>query len=310
LLAAAERATKGALKVKPAERVVLVTDKQKIPIAEAFIHWFHHVRAETTTYLMLESIRPIQKMTRQLRFMVEESDLTLYMLEDRAEEKTFRRELVEAARVNGRVCVMAGITEDMMERLVNLNYGDLQALGKKLVEVMSGARAVQVTNDLGTDVSFSVFGRRWVSDNGDIGHRRSIGTLPAGECYTAPDEQSFNGEIHFSVIDDMSGKGMVRLEKGKVVEHKGKGITRIMERIGRDTSGKTIGEIGIGTNKNARPGSRLLESEKASGSVHFALGDAYGLGPNQSKHHYDMLVEKATVIADGQLILKDGEFQI
>jgi len=310
LLAAAERATKGALRVKPAERIVLVTDKQKTSIAEAFIHWFHHIRAETTTYLMLESIRPIEKLTRQLRAMVEEADLTLYMLEDRAEEKEFRRELVTSALVNGRVCMMPGITEDMMERLVNLNYGDLQILGRKVVELMSGAREVRVTNEHGTDVRFSVFGRRWLNEDGDIGHKGSHGNLPAGECFTSPVEPSFHGEIHFSIIDDQVGKGMARFEKGKVVEYKGKGITRIMDLIGRDTSGKTIGEIGIGTNKNARVGSKLLESEKACGTVHFALGDSYGLGPNQSKHHYDMLVEKATVIADGQVILKDGGFQI
>ena len=45
----------------------------------------------------------------------------------------FRRELVEAALVKGRVCMMPGITVDMMSRLVNLNYAALQDLGQKIV---------------------------------------------------------------------------------------------------------------------------------------------------------------------------------
>lgn len=310
LMAAAERATKGAFRVKPAERVLLVTDKQKLPIAEAFAHWFHHVRADTTTYLMVDTLRPIVHIPVGLRRLAEESDLTVYVLDSRSEEMQFRRELVEAALVKGRVCMMPGITTDMMSRLVNLNYAALQDLGQKIVVRMSGAREVRVTNELGTDVTFSVFGRRWLNDSGDIAQRGLHGNLPAGECFTAPVEETFKGVVHFSLIDEKAGKGMARFEKGRLVEYKGRGISAIVDLIGRDPGGKVIGEIGIGTNRNAQLGRNLLESEKAYGAIHFGLGDSHGLGSNRSKHHYDMLVEKATVVADGEVVLENGEFKV
>ncbi len=309
LLIAAERAAKGALKVKPAEQVVLVTDSQKLRIAEALAFWFNHIRAETTTYLLIDPLRPMKKLTGLLKSMVGQADLTVCLLETQPDEKSFRRDLVDAALVRGRICMMPGITVSVMERLVNLNYGQLRELGKSLVERLSGAREVRVTNPLGTDVTFSVFGRRWLNDNGDISQRGLQGNLPAGECFTSPVEETFKGVIQFSLVDSRVGKGMVRFKKGRVVDHKGKSISDILDHIGRDAGGRVIGEVGIGTNMNARICNNLLEAEKAFGSVHFAIGDSAGLGPNKSKHHYDMLVEKATVVADGQVILKDGEFQ-
>ena len=40
-----------------------------------------------------------------------------------------------------------------------------------------------------------------------------------------------------------------------------------------------------------------IEAEKAFGTVHFAIGDSYGIGKNKSKHHYDALVDKVTIRA-------------
>ena len=77
----------------------------------------------------------------------------------------------------------------------------------------------------------------------------------------------------------------------------------------KDT-GRLIGEFGIGTNPNARICPNMLEAEKAFGTVHFAIGDSYGLGTNVSPHHYDALVERVTIEVNGQTIAREGEFLI
>lgn len=71
-----------------------------------------------------------------------------------------------------------------------------------------------------------------------------------------------------------------------------------------------IGEFGIGTNRGARVVPNMLEAEKAFGTAHFAVGDSYGLGKNSSRHHYDALVNKVTISANGKIILKKGRFLI
>jgi leucyl aminopeptidase (aminopeptidase T) len=99
-------------------------------------------------------------------------------------------------------------------------------------------------------------------------------------------------------------------EAGRVVKHTGRGIAAVMKNIGSDATGTVIGEFGIGTNRGARICKNMLEAEKAFSTVHFAIGDSYGLGKNRSRHHYDALVEKVTVVADGKPLMKNGKFVI
>lgn len=52
---AAERAIKQSLKLRRGESFLLVTDEEKLEIAEALACWAKKVGAETTTYLMTET---------------------------------------------------------------------------------------------------------------------------------------------------------------------------------------------------------------------------------------------------------------
>jgi leucyl aminopeptidase (aminopeptidase T) len=230
------------------------------------------------------------------------------MLDSRIEEKGFRAAMVKYGGRHGRICMMPGITVDMMERLVNIDFKSMGRLTEKVIRRMKDAREVRVTNPYGTDLTFSVKGRRWLNDNGDIGKKGSHGNLPAGECYACPVERTFNGQVVFSLIDDKIGRGTMVFEKGRVVKHVGRGIAAVMENIGNDASGRVIGELGIGTNRGARICKNMLEAEKAFSTDHFAIGDSYGLGRNRSRHHYDALVEKVTLIADGRPVIQKGKF--
>ena len=258
----------------------------------------------------IETLRPIERPTAIFQRMIRMADVTIYMLDARIEEKGFRAAMVRAGGRYGRICMMPGITADMMARLVNIDFRTMDRLGRKVIRAMRDAGKVQVTNPHGTDLTFSVKGRRWLNDNGDISRKGSHGNLPAGECYTCPVERTFNGTLVFSLIDDKVGRGAVVFERGRVVQHAGAGIAAIMRNIGDDPSALVIGEFGIGTNRGARICRNMLEAEKAFSTVHFAIGDSYGLGRNRSRHHYDALVEKVTLIADGRTIIRAGKFVI
>ena len=68
LYQAAEKAITQSLKLKPDENFLLVTDQQKLEIAEALAFYAKKAGAETTTYLMTETLRPITGPTRLLSF--------------------------------------------------------------------------------------------------------------------------------------------------------------------------------------------------------------------------------------------------
>jgi leucyl aminopeptidase (aminopeptidase T) len=308
LMSAAKRAVVQSLKMKKGEKLLLVTDRQKMKIAEALAHWAKTSGAEVTTYLMTETVRPIDAPTSMFKEMIAQADVTMYMLEARVEEKPFRGYMVANGAKRGRICMMPGITVDMMERLVNIDFADMDRLTKKVIRTLQTHPDVRVTNAFGTDISFSVKGRKWDNDNGDIGTKGKHGNLPAGECYTCPVEGTFTGRVVFSLIDDKIGRGEMIFKKGKLVSFKGKGIAEIVKGIGSDPTGRIIGEFGIGTNRGAKICKNMLEAEKAFGTVHFAIGDSYGLGTNKSTFHFDALVAKATLVAGTKTIIRNGVF--
>ena len=310
LYAAADRAVNQALRIKPGEKYLLVTDRQKMEIAEALAYYAKKAGAETTTYLMTETLRPIEAPTRQFQELIRGASVTTYLLEGRFAEKPFRGFMVANGAKFGRICMMPGITRDMMERLVAIDFSEMAAFTKKVMRAMKDADDVVIENAAGTKISFSVKGRRWDADIGDISKKGVHGNLPAGECFTAPVEETFTGKIAIGLIDDKLGRGEMVFKRGKLVGHKGAGIAEVIETVGADPTARIVGEFGIGTNKGARLCPNMLEAEKAFGTVHFAIGDSYGIGKNKSKYHFDALVDKVTIKAKGKTIARNGQFLI
>ncbi|MCJ7680292.1 MAG: aminopeptidase [Candidatus Aminicenantes bacterium] len=310
LYESAERAVKQSLALKKGEQFLLVTDKQKLSIAEAMAHWAAETGAVTTTYLMTETLRPIQAPTQMFIDMIRSADVVTYMLDARIEEKPFRGFMVREGTKESRICMMPGITEDMMERLVNIDFSEMAAFTQQVIETINDAEHVVIENPDGTYLECSVKGRRWKADIGDISRKGSHGNLPAGECFTAPVEESFNGKLIISLIDDKMGRGEMIFKNGRLVDYSGEGVESIIRNIGDDETGLIVGEFGIGTNPGARICPNMLEAEKAFGTAHFAIGDSYGLGLNSSSHHYDALVDGITIRADGRAIAENGRFLI
>ncbi|HDT14352.1 MAG TPA: hypothetical protein ENO03_08365 [Candidatus Aminicenantes bacterium] len=305
---AAGRAVNQALRLKRGEKFLLVTDKPKMDIAEALAHHAKKAGAEVTTYLMTETLRPITGPTRQFQELIRGASATAYLLEGRFAEKPFRGFMVAEGAKHGRVCMMPGITRDMMERLVAIDFSALARFTRRVVRAVKDAGEVVVENAAGTRIAFSVKGRTWHEDVGDISRKGSHGNLPAGEAYTAPVEATFTGTIAIGLIDDKLGRGTMTFEAGRLVGFSGEGVADVVKTVGDDPTARVIGEFGIGTNKGARICGNMLEAEKAFGTVHFAIGDSYGLGRNKSRFHFDALVDKATVTVEGRTIAKNGRF--
>ncbi len=310
LYQAADKAVNQSLKIRSADKFLLVTDEPKLEIANALAYWARRAGAEVTTYLMTETLRPITAPTSLFQEMAKRATVIAYVLDGRIQEKPFRSYMVGMGmKPTRRICMMPGLTREMMERLVNIDFHRLNRFTRKVMAALNNADVV-IENSLGTRIAFSVKGRKWHNDNGDISRKGLSGNLPAGECYTAPVEETFTGKIIIGLIDDKLGRGVMEFKKGKLVKYSGAGVTEIVKVIGSDPTGKIIGEFGVGTNPGAKVCPNMLEAEKAFGTVHFAIGDSYGVGRNKSKFHFDALVEKVTIRAKGRVIARNGKFLI
>jgi leucyl aminopeptidase (aminopeptidase T) len=208
-----------------------------------------------------------------------------------------------------RIATMPGLTMDMLIKGGLLaDYEKIARNIRRFGKRLQKGKEVHVTSADGTDIIFSIQGRRWILDDNGLCHKRgSITNLPAGKIFIAPQEGTANGKI---VID---GAFMGTSEKEVVVEVKNgmaeqitgsKDASSLMER-GR--CARTICEFGIGMNPKSKVIGNILEDQKALGTVHFGFGDNSTFGGEvKCDIHVDGMVLKPDVTIDGKEIIKKG----
>lgn len=79
-----------------------------------------------------------------------------------------------------------GITWDMFERTVNIDYALLRENCERLGKYFENAISAHVTSPAGTDVTVPIYGRKLQYDNGDFSKPGSGGNIPAGEVFISP----------------------------------------------------------------------------------------------------------------------------
>jgi aminopeptidase len=166
----------------------------------------------------------------------------------------------------------------------------------------------------GTDVRLGIAERRFIPADG----KRN---MPDGEFFTAPVEDSVEGEASFDLPAMIGGREVagvrLRFESGKVVDASAtRGEEYLLTLLETDDGARRLGELGIGANYGITRGTRdVLLDEKIGGTVHMALGAAYPEcgGTNRSAVHTDLvcdLRQGGRIEVDGRPFQEDGRFLI
>jgi len=204
---------------------------------------------------------------------------------------------------------------------MDIDYNKLYRFNERLIKKLKGTNKIRIVGKK-TDLEFSVKNREFINACGVVTKKGEIGylNLPDGEVFTAPVEDSANGEIYFDLPCMWHyGKQVegvwFKFRRGKVVEYKIKKGLKNFEDVLKNASGKktTIAELGIGTNPHAKPtGGMTIVDEKLMGTIHIAIGTnkLFG-GKNESTMHWDFfktMGKGSRLYADGKVIMKDGKF--
>ena len=209
--------------------------------------------------------------------------------------------------------------EDFIHAAAFLDDGDPVARWRafadelqRVVEFLSSKEELRFVAD-GTDLTFAVGGdRTWAAADG---HEN----FPDGEVFTAPLDDSAQGEIMFTFPAVFQGRQVddvrLRFHEGEVVEATASsGEDFLREMIALDEGARRVGELAFGLNEAVRVFTRnILFDEKIGGTMHLALGAAYPEcgGTNRSGLHWDMICDLRSggeVYADGELVYRDGGF--
>lgn len=220
-----------------------------------------------------------------------------------------------ASKRGVRVATLPGITKEIMIRGLNADYKKIDALSMKLKSVLEKGKNIRITTPIGTDISFSIKGRKIIASKGLHHKKGESGNLPTGETFLGPVEGTANGV--FIVDGSMAGLGLVNNAGLKIEVRKGfatkitggikaKKLNKMLDAVSKKA--RNIAEFGIGTNGNAKLSGNILEDEKVMGTVHIALGNNVSMGGSVNVPiHLDGVMKKPTVYLDDKLIMKDGK---
>ena len=204
--------------------------------------------------------------------------------------------------------------DSMMAFFFNATLRDWKAEATRWQEINRVFQAGETVRITGykTDITFSTKGRIYeVAD----GHKN----MPDGEIFTAPVDDSAEGQIYFEFPGVYMGQLVhgitLQLSKGVVVHASAEQNEELLTQLlDMDEGSRRLGEFGVGVNFGIdRFSYDILYDEKIGGTIHLALGRAYAEcnGINQSALHWDIikdLRQEGEIFLDGNKVFEKGHF--
>jgi len=195
----------------------------------------------------------------------------------------------------------------MLEGAMNVDWKTLATTTLALAKVVNTADSVRIKTPNGSSLSFSMRGRKALSDTGILSKRGAFGNLPAGEVFLAPVEGSAQGRLvlEWGPTRQLSSPVALTIQDGYVTDISGSDeyAEYLRAKLTERKDNANVAELGIGTNRSARRPDNILESEKIYGTIHIALGDNSSFGGTvKTPFHQDFVFFRPTVT----LIRKDG----
>ncbi len=315
-------AIKNCMGVKKNEKILIITDENKRDIGYSLYRNALKLGNQALFVEMKSGKVNGEEPPEEIANLMKIFDVVLCPTTKSLTHTKARRE----ASANGvRVATFPGITNDVMIRGMNADYEKITALSIKLKKILDKGKYVRITSKLGTDLSFSIEGRKAIASKGLFHKKGESGNLPTGETFLAPVEGSANGV--FVVDGSMAGFGLIKNSKktaseaGLKIIVEGGYATRISGNVVAKKlnvllnqfgiKARNIAEFGIGTNDKAKLSGVLLEDEKVLGTIHIALGNNLSMGGSiDVPIHLDGVVKNPTVFLDNKLLMENGKLLI
>jgi leucyl aminopeptidase (aminopeptidase T) len=218
-----------------------------------------------------------------------------------------------ACEAGARGATMPGVTEDMLARVMTLDFELMAARSQAVAQLLGRGSSAHIGCPDGTDLTLNLVGRDGTADDGDLAEPGAFGNLPAGEGFISPVNAA--GTL---VPASLAGLGLapqrstLTIEAGRLTTatgDAGQALLALLEPYGE--LGRNVAELGIGTNESATLTGNVLEDEKILGSVHVAFGASAGIGGSVSVPiHIDVVVANASLTVDGRLVLDAGRYAL
>jgi leucyl aminopeptidase (aminopeptidase T) len=301
-------------RTQPGEHVVIVTDPDTLPVAEALAAAAAELGAEPTVCLIPPRTVHGQEPPAPAAAALKAADVFFTPVRVSI---THTQAVKDAVRNGARGLVMTDFTPEMLVHGgIEADFAARAPVCRRLAGIFEGGAIVHLTTPAGTDLRLNAAGRRGNALTGIVGPGE-FSTIPTIEANFSPVEGSTEGVIVADASIPYLGIGLLEtpvrafVEGGSITAITGGAQAAVLREnlaAQADPNVYNIAELGVGLNPRARLCGRMLEDEGVLGVVHIGIGTSITLGGTvRAKIHYDLLMHEATLEVDGEVVLKDGK---
>lgn len=330
------QAVRNCVKLRPGERVVIISDNATWEIATAIYVEARQLSPHVEIFCMEDyGNRPDEPTESQMALSfpqeIEQSlvnaNVSFYIaLGKKGELQTFRSPMLKIVENNPhlRHAHMPNITVELMQTGMAVDYETVQQVSAAVYKICHRAREIRVTNPAGTDFTAYFHPQwKWKISDGNISTPGEWSNLPDGEVFTCVESIPHGLIVVDGILGDYFSEKYGLLEATPVsINIKNtqvadvycknhKLLSEFLERLKIDQNASRVGEFAIGTNIGLnRLVGNLLQDEKFPG-IHVAFGHGYPEktgSPYHSIGHIDAVLKNTTIIIDGREIMHEGRF--
>ena len=322
----AANAVNTCLRVQPSEKVTVITDLANREIAASIVNELAKVGSPFKSFVLEElADRPLTGLPREIADDMETSNVSIFAVRVQQNELKSRMEMTDIVnRRRMRHAHMVNISHEIMLEGMRADFNRVDALSKKVLEIVTKAKQVHAKNPAGSDLTADLNPNyKWIKTSGIISPDK-WGNLPGGEIFTTPGEVNGTYVVDGVVGDYLCEKYPDLKNHPLTIHMKGNRITEVhsdnkaLEQefwayTHTDDNSDLVGEFAIGTNLELRRIiGNILQDEKFPG-LHIAFGNPYGHHTGAqwySSTHIDVVGTRFDIWVDGRQIMEKGRFLI
>ena len=320
----ARNAVQVCLKIKPSEKVTLITDNVSKEIAASIVNELESLGCRYRIWVLEElATRPLQSIPREILEDLETSQVSVFAVHAQPNELRSRMQMTEmVTRRKIRHAHMVNINAQIMREGMRADFVKVDKISTRVWEIVSSAQTIRAKTPAGTNLSAEFNERyRWIKTSGIISPNK-WSNLPGGEVFTTPEQVDGTFVIDGVVGDYLCDKfGDLQYEpltirvQGNRLKEASSTNHQLEEEFWRythtDENSDRVGEFAIGTNIEIRDViGHILQDEKIPG-VHIAFGNPYAEHTGAdwySSTHIDVVGRHFDIWADDCQIMRAGEF--
>jgi len=314
------------LRLKPEERVTIITDNESLEIASSLAHEIKKVGSPYSLMIIEDyAPRPLKNMPQPILDDLAKSQVSIFCALAHTGELRSRidmTEVVDAQKI--RHGHMVNISKQIMMEGMRADFLKVDELSQKLIDKASKAKFITIKSPAGTDMVSEFSPKlKWLKTSGIISVEK-WGNLPGGEIFTSP--YSCNGRF---VVDGVVGDYLcqkygdlkntpltIDIKDSRIIKMECDNKELLEEFTAytmTDENSNRVGEFAIGTNIACKHViGQILQDEKLP-TIHIAFGHPYSAhtGANwQSTTHIDCVSVDCSIWLDDQQVMDTGKFLI